>query len=199
MPRCFFGLRMLSRSRSECVRALEQLREFGHLHGPRLGDLRPVPADNLHLTLAFLGDVPAEAIGGLVDAVDQALGDRTSEPPAPLRGLGVFPDWRRPRAVYARIADRPRQDQVSDLMGTVQAACAGLGFPMEDRPRVPHVTLARVRRGRGGEPWEELVGRWEARDLGHVDLTTVFLFETRPGPQGSRYVARATIGDGAGS
>ena len=96
---------------------------------------RPVPAANLHLTLAFLGEVPdgrveaaLEVAGGVRgDAFDLAL-DRIGA----FRRSGVA--WAGPSAVPPELVRLQ-----SDLEASLRAG----GFALDGRPFAPHLTLAR--------------------------------------------------------
>lgn len=97
---------------------------------------RAVPAESLHLTLAFLGQVEAERS----DAVAQALaGVAARHAPFELAmsRIGFF---ERARALWlGGLSTAPLSALVGDLKD--QLACAG--FPTDRRRFQPHVTLAR--------------------------------------------------------
>jgi len=109
---------------------------------PRDDALRPVDPEHLHLTLCFLGwrdDSAVPRIGDAAMACARAL---------PAVGLGAA-RWlppRRPRVLAVELDDAEGElaalaARVSDAM--VDAA----GYVPEKRPFLPHVTVARVRRG----------------------------------------------------
>lgn len=108
--------------------------------------LRPVPPQDLHLTLQFLGACEASE----VDALGAALGRvalRTAPFEVAYRGLGAFPPGHVQRLLWAGAQDRP-QGALAVLAREVGVALAPLGHPPDERPWLPHVTLARVGRGR---------------------------------------------------
>lgn len=102
-----------------------------------------VRPEALHLTLKFLGDVD-EARGPELHA---ALGDVASHGArgvtVHIEGFGVFPDFRRPRVVWAGVAPDPALEL---LQHRVEQVFAPLGFPTEARPFRPHLTLGRAAR-----------------------------------------------------
>src|ERR1041385_3413352 len=81
----------------EVREALGRVREC--LRGGR-ADVRWEENDKLHITLKFLGEIPAGEIDALAGAVEKAA---KPFPPFPLvyRETGAFPDRRRPRVVWA--------------------------------------------------------------------------------------------------
>jgi 2'-5' RNA ligase len=146
--------------------------------------VRAVPAENLHVTLAFLGCVPPESATTLVDDVTTAL----AGPRGRVRPARVVA---RPRASAARLL----AVELDDLDGAVTAAAdrvrAAVGDLMtdeRDRPFWPHVTVARFRRpGR--------VRRFPSLDVEHVfDITRASLYDsyTTPG-RSPRYEALVTV------
>ncbi len=108
---------------------------------------RPVPRENLHVTLHFFGDVDDSLVPALLGALDHlALTE-----PIPLRTApaGCFPNCRAPRAVWLGAEDST--GRLAQLAARV-AACAP-GVAPKSRPHDsrhapayrPHITLARVR------------------------------------------------------
>ena len=101
-----------------------------------------VRAENIHLSLKFLGEVADAREPELRTALKQASGDRrplTLE----ITGFGVFPDYHRPHVLWAGITPEPGLEL---LQHAVEQAFAPLGFPTEARAFRPHVTLARAAR-----------------------------------------------------
>jgi 2'-5' RNA ligase len=96
---------------------------------------RPVPAENLLLTLVFLGELP----GPVLADVDLAFGAvRAAGFDLRLSGVGLF-GGAKPRAVYAGIAASPA---LAHLQAKLERAARGAGVEVPARRYVPHVTLA---------------------------------------------------------
>lgn len=101
---------------------------------------RPVPEEDLHLTVAFLGDQPEPALAELDDALARLI---LPAPEIRVDGLGVF-GGDRPRSLHATVAPDP---QLSALRTRVLSAVRAAGLEIEATRFVPHVTLARFRPG----------------------------------------------------
>lgn len=101
---------------------------------------RPVPRENFHLTLAFLGAVPEPVLEDLHLVLE---GLRLFPALLRLDGLGVF-GGNEPESIHARIAGDARL--LADQKKVAQAARA-LDIEIPARKFVPHVTLGRFRRG----------------------------------------------------
>jgi 2'-5' RNA ligase len=116
--------------------------------GP-LAALRPVRAENLHVTLVFLGDRDEDQTAAIGDLVTACAAGR-----APLRLGG--PVWlapRRPHVLALAVEDPDRA--LAALQAAVSDALRdGTAHEPEARAFLPHVTVARVRRGERVRPAE---------------------------------------------
>ena len=100
---------------------------------------RWVPADNMHITLRFIG----EAGGGTQDDVVEALSQVRGQPfELALKGVGHFESRRQPHAVWAGVV---KTEPLVRLRESVEAAVQRAGLDAERRKYVPHVTLARLK------------------------------------------------------
>jgi 2'-5' RNA ligase len=138
-------------------------------------ELRPVPDEQLHVTLVFLGNTPPAEIDGLWEAVDAAA----SGLPAPLlTPLGVKGVPRgRPRLFALDLGDAGHR--AGRLHGGVAEA---LGRS-EERAFWPHVTLTRVRRGAHASTLTVP----EAMPFEGFAPSTLTLYRSQPSTGGARY------------
>jgi 2'-5' RNA ligase len=109
------------------------------------GAPRWTPPARWHLTLLFLGDVPAHLLAPLTTAVAPAV---AGTPPLTLQlaGAGRFGSARRPAVCWAGLAGDVAG--LTALAGRLFAAARAVGLPVEDRPFRAHLTLGRWRPGR---------------------------------------------------
>jgi 2'-5' RNA ligase len=139
---------------------------------------RPVPAQDFHVTLCFLGELREDVL----EEVDSAL--RALVLPAPVltvTGLGAF--GTPPEGVHAALAADP-------VLERVQAKCAqavrGAGVTLDRRRFTPHVTL-----GRGpvldAVGLAQAMGRVGALRLPAVRATAMALMRSRLRPEGPLY------------
>ena len=98
---------------------------------------RGTPADNLHVTLAFLGPL-----------TDADLATVVTVPPIPSRGFTIVLDklgyWSRSRVLWLGASQAPAE--LVRLERNLRDALVAVGFRRERRPYSPHVTLARKAR-----------------------------------------------------
>ena len=105
-------------------------------------DVRWESNDKLHCTLVFLGETDDSALVTIHETVRQSCAGFAPITVA-YRGIGYFPDNRRPRIVWAGIED-PR-GELGRLQETIASDLAVAGHPGDDKPFHPHITLGRVK------------------------------------------------------
>lgn len=124
LPRLFVALELTS-SVADKLQTL--------VRAANLPSTRWAPRSSWHITLHFIGEAR-------IDKVCAALETVSARPfNTNISGLGTFGRFK-PRVLWAGV---PRSDELIALHGAVGAALRDAGFPLEDRPYVPHVTLAK--------------------------------------------------------
>jgi len=111
-----------------------------------------VAEDRLHLTLKFLDERP-ESFVGPVAAKMEEIAARHWPVAIRLRGVGAFPNLRRPRVMWVGIAPAPKLEL---LQHDVEEGCAALGVEVEGKPFRPHLTIGRLRGTENAEALREL-------------------------------------------
>ena len=95
---------------------------------------RRVAVEQIHLTLAFLGEVDEESSKRLITKLARIEAD-DFEP-------GCFPNRQRPRVVWVGVKPEPGLTGLAAMVHETVLAC---GIPQEERPFSPHLTLARLK------------------------------------------------------
>ncbi|MGI6357475.1 MAG: RNA 2',3'-cyclic phosphodiesterase [Bacillota bacterium] len=133
--RLFFGLRPDAEHRALIASPLGSLRR-------QLPEVSWVPTDNLHLTMAFLGEVPESSLPVLKAAAARAASQAGAPVVLSYGGqMGTFPNWRQPRVFWLGVeASLPLQR----LHRALGQELAGVGFAPDSRWH-PHITLGRVK------------------------------------------------------
>jgi 2'-5' RNA ligase len=146
---------------------------------------RPVPAESLHVTLAFLGATDEEAVPRLEAALRADPDPRA--PRLRLAGSLLLPP-RRPRVLCAALEDP--DGTLGELQARVSAGLAATGaYTPEARPFRPHVTVARLRSGARAPRVVDVVP--ERVEFRGESLT---LFVSRLSPRGARYEPLVRVG-----
>ena len=152
---------------------------------------RWVRAEGVHVTLKFIGEIPAERVA----AVEQALRDvRSVGIAAPVeakfRGAGFFPNERHPRVFWAGVEASPN---LAELARAVDARLTPLGIAAETREFRPHLTLARFKSEDGLPRLREEIKKLEPFDFGSMRASEFHLFQSQLGAGGAKYTKLASF------
>lgn len=168
----------------------EEIRNRSATVKKELPAARWVPAENLHLTLAFLGDVPTDRIDELIGALRPAFARTPAEEPfleLAAAGGGTFPPNRPARVAWVGIEGPPELTAVQRRVE--RAAMRALDREPRRKPFHPHVTVARPRRPWNRRATERFAAAFEGR-LGEpfvVERGVLYRSQLKPG--GSVYAA----------
>ena len=174
----------------EIYQKLEQV--LGALRKQLPGNaVRWVAANNIHLTIKFLGDVSLSSLELLTKAL-QAEASRHPSFDVSVGELGVFPSLRRPHVVWVGVEAPP---ELAALQHGVEAEMARLGYAPEQRPFSPHLTLGRVGRNASSEETRQIgdvLGKHKVGFLGAFRVHSVYLYRSDLQPGGSIYTRLLT-------
>jgi len=114
-------------------------------------------AEQLHVTVAFLADVPDRALDDLVERLARAARRRTAFAAA-VAGGGAFPNPARARVVWAGLdLDEHGRTELTRLATGARAAANRAGVPVDGQRFRPHVTLARLGHPQEVTSWVRLL------------------------------------------
>ena len=146
--------------------------------------VRWVPAEQLHLTLRFLGEVAERQVASVRHAL---------RPPwdavvftSRLTGVDLFPLSGAPRVIWRGVDEG--QEQMVALKSELDRRLAPVGFEPETRPFRAHLTLGRVKRRAAisGPALRAVLSRHEPETARWV-VDRVSLFESRMSFRGVTY------------
>ncbi len=173
--RLFVALEIPSVVRENLAALLKALRAIS----PQTRWVRP---ENLHVTLKFIGEVQEPKLA----FIRSALADVRSDQPVALdfRGLGFYPNEKRPRVFWAGIEASPN---LITLAADIDKAMETLGIPGEKRPFSPHLTLARFEPPRLPEKLRTTIQEKAASDFGSLRTSQFHLIESKLKPTAAEY------------
>jgi 2'-5' RNA ligase len=149
-------------------------------HQNGLREARWRTAEQLHLTLRFIGEVDEPRAADIASELEKAVVEPFQ---LELSGVGAFGEGHQVRALWAGVADNPALDR---LAGRCESAARRAGCAPETRNFAPHVTLAYLK-----NPDPAQVGEWiSEHNLLKTDPFSVLrfgLYSSWPGENGSRY------------
>lgn len=172
--------------------ALTDLQEQLKVEAPK-GSVRWVKSEGIHLTLQFLGNVPANRI----EEIERALAQACAGFPAfsfSVGGLGCFPDARRPRVVWVGVQEET--GTLKRLQKAIEDGMEKLGFPPEGREFHAHLTLGRTQqRASSGDVRRlgQLVEETSIGELGQMEARVVSLMRSDLRPTGAVYTQLAAV------
>ena len=141
---------------------------------------RWVAAENLHITLRFIGEVDGACEDDILDAL---AGVRHASFEIRLEGVGQFGTATSIRSVWAGVAHRP---ELLQLQRSVHRAVSMTGTPPDRRRFTPHVTLARLKGVGPATVADWLAARGQFRSEA-FPVSEVTLFHSRLGRNGAHY------------
>jgi 2'-5' RNA ligase len=171
--RLFVALDLPEAVRSNLVELMAELKPAG--------GARWVGPKGMHITLKFIGNIANERLSDF----RAALAPIRSGAPVELqyRGVGFFPNPRRPRVLWCVVEASPN---LAELAAAIERAVEPLGGARESRSFVPHVTLARLDDSNHHSLVRTADGMQE-RDFGAARETKFHLYESILKTGGAEY------------
>ena len=153
-------------------------------------DVKWVEPANLHLTLKFLGEIEENRLAPIQEALGNAVGHRPHFT-IHLEGIGAFPRTTSPRVIWVGVHEGGQE--LVALVQAVEQAASGVGFPPEERPFEPHLTIGRVRSPGGLAGLIKKLQVAEFRATSSAPVTRLTLFQSLLSPKGPTYSPLAEV------
>jgi 2'-5' RNA ligase len=148
----------------------------------------------MHLTLAFLGEIPAPT----AELLSQTMSEPFGRAPFAIEfgEIGVFPPHGPPRVLWLGVTRG--HDALIELQRDVSARLERVDIALEKRPFHPHLTLARWRTSRSADR-RRAQQVDTGRSVGMMTVRAVALIESRLSSAGPSYtsLAQAPLGESA--
>jgi 2'-5' RNA ligase len=179
--RLFVALEIPTAVRESLAALLDSLRALS-------AQPRWVRPENLHVTLKFIGEWQPDKLEALRSALTAVRLDQ----PVTLdfRGLGFFPNEKRPRVFWAGIE---ASANLITLASEIDHATEKLGIAREQRAFSPHLTLARFEPPGLREKLRAAVRENAAREFGSLHANRFHLIESKLKPSGAEYTTLQTF------
>lgn len=142
-----------------------------------------VEPENIHLTLAFAGETSDEKIINISNLLQEKCpGFGNFE--FILKGMGVFKNFREPRAIWAGIQLSDKLVRLNELVNTVMKIS---GINIENRVFKPHLTIGRIKMLKSQTNLKTLLEKYHDVEIQKVQVHEVILFESILKPAGPLY------------
>jgi 2'-5' RNA ligase len=145
-------------------------------------DLKLVEPQNIHITLRFLGNITSAMVERIFEEMKKIQFTPFN---VQIKGLGVFPDLRYPRVVWAGIAEGA--EQLKSIFSQLEPRLRSLGFAPDAKGFSPHLTIARVRSGRNKAQLAKFITENASYDFGPVAAKCLRLKKSDLTPKGPIY------------
>lgn len=130
--RVFFAIWPDNKAQIQLAGLAERLQSASFCEG------RKTKAKNIHLTLAFIGEVDISRLEALCQVGDKIKDSGMHAFDLAIQKICI---WKRKNIVYAEIKEIPQP--LMNLVAALQSTLSSIGFPLEQRPYKPHITLMR--------------------------------------------------------
>lgn len=176
--RCFLALD----PPEEVLRGIATIQN--HLRKLIRGDIRWVRPEGIHSTLKFFGDISAGDVANIAAAVEKAA---EKEMPFSLAigGAGLFPDPHRPRILW--LGMNGDVERLLVFQKEIEEALLQIGFPREERPFRPHLTLGRIKTAKGLIGLARALEKGEEYTAGRFTASGLSLIQSELTPGGAIY------------
>jgi 2'-5' RNA ligase len=140
--------------------------------------------DALHITVLFLGDLDDQELVKVCQDVDRQT-PRFPRFSVAIHGLSGFPTPRRPKILWAGIADGAAE-LVQMYQHFEQQFVKSIGYRPEERSYSPHVTLGRIKADEAAQQIARELPRYSDHRFGDMPVSEIHVFRSdlrRDGPQ----------------
>jgi len=178
--RTFLAIPVAAPLRGEIARIQQQL-------AAALPQVRWVAPETIHLTLRFFGDIPEESLEKIGEVM-LSVGRLCPPFPVEVAGVGAFPSPARPRVIWLGVRGG---SPLAALHAAVEEGLQQIGFPAEERPYSPHLTLGRSRQRLAAAL--PVLERFRDLACGTLSADRMILYESRLEPGGAVHLPRKTV------
>ena len=176
MLRLFIALSLPHEVEVELDRLLGLLR-------PQGPDVKWVAANNIHLTVKFLGDTDEKLVPRIKTAMDETVaGFQPFE--SVMDRVGGFPNLNKPRVIW--VGGSQPIEAAARMAAEIDRRMHELHFEKETRPFKAHLTLGRVREGRSVATLAAYLESFKLTPI-PLRLDRLVLFKSTLTPKGSIY------------
>jgi 2'-5' RNA ligase len=181
--RLFVGVELEDSARARCAAAARDV-AVRLRHARSSIPVRWIPEENLHITLAFLGEVSEERAAAVIDRLGGPWPVAAFS--VDVAGVGAFPPSGPIRVFWLGIPSGA--DRLVRIYGELTARLAALGFETETRPYHPHITIGRAKAASSSASRKAraVLGAAEIH-AGSSRVKSVTVFESRLSSAGARY------------
>jgi RNA 2',3'-cyclic 3'-phosphodiesterase len=152
-------------------------------HTLRMEKINWAGKDQMHLTLAFLGDTEENIIPDLVSGFESVIKAHQSFH-VTLSGLGVFRNIHDPRVIWIGCE---AEKEFREIKKDIDKILDLFEFEVDTRPFAPHLTLGRVKSMRHLNHLSQLIGVYKDTVFQSENVGEIVLYESKLTTDGPEY------------
>jgi len=137
-------------------------------------NIRWIEYDNLHITLAFIGDTEETSIINVMTML-QSKPSGFGKIGFALNGFGVFRNLKDPRIIFADIENPERLLEVFNI---IKAGLEDLEIKIEERDFKPHLTIGRIKHLKDRINLQETLQQFINRRFQDVTVSEIVYYES---------------------
>lgn len=141
----------------------------------RLPGVRWTQADQLHITLKFLGEVENTLLPKACDLMTTAVSG-TAPFQIKTGGLAAFPTEETPKVLWARVGEGG--EELVTIHTLLDDAFAEIGIPSEPRQFTPHLTLGRTLKDFSSDDYHQQREKLKTRFHAAIDVSKIVLMSS---------------------
>lgn len=149
--------------------------------------VRWLAAENMHVTMKFFGDVEEELLTGDISKAIESVTSQTGAIPLECSGVGVFPNWKYPRIIWAGFLGDA--DPVLNLKAHLDEALASFPLKQDARAFRLHLTIGRAKELKRTGLLMTLINELGPISFGRVLIDKLTLYKSVLTKGGSIYTA----------
>ncbi len=180
--RCFIAVEIPDKIRAAIAASIDGLKKSG-------ADVKWVSAENIHITMQFLGETEESLIPVIKEGLDKIL---SSYAPfcITISNVGCFPDGKHPRIIWVGAEDA---QTLKNLHTDIANEMAKFGYRKEERDFTPHITIGRVKSQRNMGEMLKRLSEIKAARFFDFEVSHVTLMKSDLKPSGATYYSLAEI------
>lgn len=177
--RTFIAIKLTGETQNKLVLALKPFKKIS-------SPIRWTKPESLHLTLKFLGDIPKDKVIEITNVLLTIKKSTDEDLILNFNGFGYFGQRDLLKILWIKIASN---NILTDLYNEIENRLEKIGFPMENRRFLPHLTAGRNKTRFDLKKYHQIFKDTEEQKIITQKVSSFHLMESELRPAGAEYAA----------
>ena len=143
-----------------------------------------VEAQNIHITLKFLGDTNESKVSMLQHSLE-GICTQFHSITFFLKDLGIFGSHYHPKVIWIGIEPF---EEIKELMIAIHQSLEKVGFPVDRQNLVPHLTLGRIKELNNPTFFWKIFNQYKSISSKQISINDIVLYESILKKEGPLYI-----------